>query len=88
MPPYLPGLLRDAVEAGCGLEYRRVAGLRDLLPLRPDVVVDAAGMAAGKLAGDDSMDPVRGQIVRVPNPGLVMSVRDESHRYRPGAGRG
>lgn len=79
MPAYLPDLLHEAVEAGCEVENRRVSGLRDLLDLRPDVVVNAAGLAAGKLAGDGSVSPVRGQIVRVPNPGLTMSVRDESH---------
>lgn len=79
MPTYLPDLLREAVDGGCEVGYRRVTGLSDLLPLRPDVVVNAAGLAAGTLAGDDSMYPVRGQIVRVPNPGLTMSVRDEAH---------
>lgn len=79
MPTYLPDLLREAVEAGCEVVYRRVPGIGDLLRLQPNVVVNAAGLAAGTLAGDDSMYPVRGQIVRVPNPGLKMSVRDESH---------
>jgi len=79
MPTYLPDLLREAVEAGCDLEYRRVTDLSALLALRPDVIVNAAGMAAGKLVGDDTMYPVRGQILRVPNVGLTMSVRDESH---------
>ena len=29
--------------------------------------------------GDDTVYPVRGQIVRVTNPGLTLSVRDEHH---------
>ncbi|MGN6243731.1 MAG: hypothetical protein ACTHQ3_08660, partial [Motilibacteraceae bacterium] len=36
-----------------------------------------SGLAARELAGDPSVVPVRGQIVRVANPGLTVSVRDE-----------
>ena len=43
------------------------------------MVVNAAGLAAGELAGDNTTFPVRGQIVRVVNPGLSLSVRDEHH---------
>jgi D-amino-acid oxidase len=42
-------------------------------------VVDCPGLGARELVGDLSVYPVRGQIVRVKNPGLVMSVRDEFH---------
>ena len=58
---------------------RRVATLDDVLDLGPDVVVNAAGMAAGAMVGDDTVFPVRGQIVRVRNPGVDLSVRDEEH---------
>ena len=43
----------------------------------------ADDLAARELAGDLSVTPVRGQIVRVGNPGLTLSVRDEHH---PGDG--
>jgi len=79
MPVYLPWL-SDEVRRGGGTRVeRRVTALDDVLDLGPDVVVNAAGLAAGALAGDSSMYPVRGQIVRTENPGLDLSVRDENH---------
>lgn len=79
MPRYLPHLHREVVRAGAQHVVRRLESLDEVLDLRPDVVVNAAGMAAGALVGDDTMFPVRGQIVRVENPGLELSVRDEEH---------
>lgn len=79
MPLYLPVLYRSVLDAGARHVVRRVRALEDVLDLAPDVVVNASGMAAGALVGDDSVYPVRGQIVRVANPGLRLSVRDEAH---------
>ena len=79
MPRYLPHLQREVLRAGAQHVVRRVANLNEVLDLGPDVVVNAAGMAAGALVGDKTMFPVRGQIVRVENPGLELSVRDEEH---------
>ena len=79
MPLYLPHL-RDAVLAsGVRHVVRRLVALDQVLDLSPEVVVNAAGMAAGALVGDETVFPVRGQIVRVTNPGLQLSVRDEEH---------
>jgi D-amino-acid oxidase len=44
-----------------------------------DLVVNCAGLGARELIGDHALYPVRGQIVRVTNPGLTLSVRDEQH---------
>jgi D-amino-acid oxidase len=79
MPLYLPHLLADVVRRGAEVVERRVRDLDALLDLRPDVVVNAAGIAAAELVGDSTVYPVRGQIVRVVNPGLTLSVRDEHH---------
>lgn len=79
MPLYLPHLLGDVLAHGAELVERRIRAMDDLLDLQPDVVVNAAGIAAGQLVGDASVFPVRGQIVRVVNPGLTLSVRDENH---------
>lgn len=78
MPTYLPHL-HEQVMGGGRHVVRRVAGLDEVLDLAPDLVVNAAGLAAGELVGDDTVFPVRGQIVRVSNPGLTLSVRDEEH---------
>jgi D-amino-acid oxidase len=79
MPLYLPHLHESVLAAGVRHVVRRVAGLDEVLDLSPEVVVNAAGMAAGALVGDTTVFPVRGQIVRVTNPGLHLSVRDEEH---------
>ncbi len=79
MPLYLPDLLRRVISRNVDLTSRRVSHLGDLVDLSPDVVVNAAGLAAGGLVGDGTTYPVRGQIVRVANPGLALSVRDEEH---------
>ncbi len=79
MPTYLPHLQEEVVRAGARPVIRRLAGLDEVLDLDPDIVVNAAGMAAGALVGDQTTYPVRGQIVRIANPGLELSVRDEEH---------
>ena len=42
-----------------------------------DAVVVAAGLGSGALLGDDSMFPIRGQIVRLANPGLTDWIVDD-----------
>jgi D-amino-acid oxidase len=79
MPTYLPYLHDQVMRAGGTQVNRRIAGLDEVLDLSPDVIVNAAGLAAGALVGDQTVFPVRGQIVRVANPGLDLSVRDEKH---------
>ena len=43
------------------------------------MVVNCAGLGARKLVGDPSMAPIRGQIVRVSNPGLERFSLDEGN---------
>jgi D-amino-acid oxidase len=43
------------------------------------VVVNCAGLGARELVGDSSMKPIRGQILRVRNPGLERFVLDEAN---------
>ncbi|MCF6386793.1 FAD-binding oxidoreductase [Mycobacterium sp. MBM] len=78
MPRYLPWL-QDRVRAlGGETDQRRLRSLDDVGD-EADVVINCAGLGAGALVDDPSVYPVRGQIVRVSNPGLTMSVRDEGH---------
>jgi D-amino-acid oxidase len=79
MPEYLPYLHEQVLAAGATQVVRRIRRLDDVIDLGPDVIVNAAGMGAGALVADDTVYPVRGQIVRVTNPGLTLSVRDENH---------
>jgi D-amino-acid oxidase len=55
---------------------RRIGGFAEALAEAP-VVVNATGLAARELCGDDAVFPVRGQVVLLANPGIDVSVRDE-----------
>jgi D-amino-acid oxidase len=65
LPRYLAHLTARLAVAGVGIELRQVETL-DVAP----VVVNCTGVAAGRLASDPSVQPVRGQHVVVRNPGL------------------
>lgn len=78
MPVYLPWLAAEAERRGIALERRHIASLAEA-GKGADLVVNCAGLGARTLVGDLSVTPVRGQIVRVANPGLALSVRDEEH---------
>ncbi|HYO57635.1 FAD-dependent oxidoreductase [Archangium sp.] len=78
MGPYLHWLLQRVTSAGGVLLRRRLHRLADVADVAP-VVVNATGLAAGTLADDADVYPVRGQIVLVSNPGLFTSVRDEEN---------
>jgi D-amino-acid oxidase len=75
MGTYLPWLRERLLDAGARVMRRRVDRLDEAL-LEAPVVVNATGLAAGALCGDPEVFPVRGQLVRVANPGLTVSVRD------------
>jgi D-amino-acid oxidase len=78
MGPYLDWLAARVEQ----IRPRRVRALADVAGDAP-VVVNATGLAAGALAADPAVHPVRGQVVLVANPGLDTSVRDEDHPDGP-----
>lgn len=78
MPRYLPWLEARVRTLGGQMTRRQLRSLEEVGD-DADVVINCAGLGAGELVGDPSMYPVRGQVVRVSNPGLTMSVRDEEH---------
>jgi D-amino-acid oxidase len=81
MRPYLRHLLDRFTGAGGVVRRRtleRLDAVRDAA-----VVVNATGLAAGRLVGDPAVHPIRGRIVLVTNPGLQTSVRDEDHPDGP-----
>jgi D-amino-acid oxidase len=78
MPRYLPWLVDRFESAGGQLRLGRVDSLDELAEEAP-LLVHCTGLGARTLVGDLSVVPVRGQIVRVANPGLRLSVRDEHH---------
>jgi D-amino-acid oxidase len=76
MPVYLPYLL-DRFETGGGKLILRTVGSRDELCNVARLVVNCTGLGARELFGDLKLYPVRGQMVRVVNPGLTRFVIDE-----------
>ena len=78
MDTYLPWLQDQLTGAGGRIVRRRVSGLDEPLAEAP-VVVNATGLAAGRLTGDKDLFPVRGHTVLVDNPGLDVSMRDEDN---------
>ncbi|QNN51979.1 FAD-dependent oxidoreductase [Nocardioides mesophilus] len=69
MPVYLPWL-RRRVESLGGTVTRMALSALPGGPDGPEVVVDASGLGARLLAGDPSVQPVRGQVVYVEQVGL------------------
>jgi len=76
MPTYLRWLFQRCERAGVrfrGATVRRVADLPQ------ETVVVAAGLRSGELTGDRALLPVRGQVVRLANPGLTRWVVDDDN---------
>lgn len=80
MPIYLDWLLRRFEMLGGRVEQRTLRALDEALAAS-DTVVNCAGLGARELAGDTTMVPIRGQIVRVAQVGLERFVLDD---YNPG----
>jgi D-amino-acid oxidase len=77
MGVYLGWLRARAAAAGVTFDEGR--RLRSLDELDAETVVVAAGLGARELLGDSALTPVRGQVVRVRNPGLTSWILDDEH---------
>lgn len=78
MPVYLGWLLQRLVAAGVAVERRRLETL-DEPAASADAVFNCPGVGARSLVGDPLVRAVRGQVVRVRNPGLTRVIVDEFH---------
>jgi D-amino-acid oxidase len=76
MPIYLAYLMDRFTAAGGSVEQRTLSSLEEV---DARVVVNCVGLGARDLVDDTSMEPIRGQIVRVRNPGLDRFVLDEEN---------
>ena len=76
MPVYLGYLMERFSAAGGTVEWRTVGGPGELAG-EARAVVNCAGLGAGDLVGDRSVSPIRGQVLRVHNPGLTRFYLDE-----------
>jgi D-amino-acid oxidase len=78
MPIYLSYLMDRFAASGGTVQQRTLSSL-DEVTSEASVVVNCVGLAARELVGDTSMQPIRGQIVRVRNPGLTRFTLDEEN---------
>jgi D-amino-acid oxidase len=75
---YLPWLAGRCAALGVRTERRAVTSV-DELAGTADLVVVAAGLRSGELLSDGTVFPIRGQVVRVANPGITGWLTDEDH---------
>ena len=78
MPAYLGYLFDRFAAAGGAVEERPVSSL-DEAASGHRAVVNCAGLGSRDLVGDGDMVPIRGQIVRVRNPGIERFLLDEEN---------
>ncbi|MBB6173394.1 D-amino-acid oxidase [Nocardiopsis mwathae] len=78
MPHYLAWLNRRCEELGVRFDRRTITSVGELEG-EADLAVVAAGMRSGDLLDDPTPYPVRGQVVRLPNPGLTEWITDEDN---------
>lgn len=73
---YLSWLEHRCADLGVSTTIARLASLADADPAA-DAVVLAVGLGARDLLDDDEVTPIRGQVVRLANPGLTDWLLDE-----------
>lgn len=78
MSVYLPYVAERFEAAGGAWEHRTLHTLDEATNAHA-LVVNCAGLGARELLPDPEMTPIRGQVVRVANPGLARFVLDEHH---------
>lgn len=76
MPIYLDYLRRRLEAGGARCEQRRVQSLAEVWAASR-VIINCTGLGARPLVPDEQLAPIRGQVVRVANPGLTRFLLDE-----------
>nr|XP_008519513.1 PREDICTED: LOW QUALITY PROTEIN: D-aspartate oxidase [Equus przewalskii] len=76
-PVYLPWLEKRVKRSGGLMVPQRIEDLWELHPSF-DIVVNCSGLGSRQLAGDSTIFPVRGQVLKVQAPWLKHFIRDES----------
>lgn len=77
---YLAWLRERVLGLGVRIETAAVTSVAALLREHtPDALVVAAGLRSGALLGDGTCFPIRGQVVRLANPGLTEWITDEDN---------
>ena len=78
-PIYLDWLLAEFDRLGGRIELRRI---ETLATVTGDALVNCTGLGARDLVGDDSMYPIRGQMVLVPGGDISNGISDELDQNR------
>jgi D-amino-acid oxidase len=79
VPFYMPYLQRRFSAAGGRTEIGRPIESLDSLLSQYKTIVNCTGLGARTLCNDRELIPIRGQLVRTSNPGVVRSIADEHH---------
>lgn len=85
MPVYLGWLVGRFTELGGTIEQRAVAALDEPLAAAA-IVVNCSGLGSRTLAGDATMYPIRGQIIRIERGTISAFLLDEEEDVSPSAG--
>lgn len=75
-PRYLEFLTETFSALGGGIEQRRIGSLDEVVE-NGSMAINCTGAAAGSLTDDLDIHPVRGQLVRIKNPGIDRVTIDE-----------
>lgn len=67
MKQYLPWLMKKFTSNGGTLIRKKITSLKEIA-VDFDIAVNSTGMFANKLLGDNSLQPIRGQVIRVSAP--------------------
>jgi D-amino-acid oxidase len=78
MPVYLSYLMDRFTTSGGNVQRRTLSSLGELAD-EARMIVNCVGLGARDLVDDASMQPIRGQIIRVSNPGLERFILDEEN---------
>jgi D-amino-acid oxidase len=78
MPVYLTYLMNRFAASGGTVDQRALFSLEEVAD-EAGAIVNCAGLGAHDLVGDTSMQPIRGQVLRVRNPGLTRFILDEDN---------
>ncbi len=73
---YLPYLEQRFTDGGGTIDVVP-GGIDDLRALEAPLIVNCTGLGARTLCDDDALYPIRGQVVRVTNPGLSRGLDDD-----------
>ncbi len=74
-PRYIEWLRQRYERAGGGIQQQEISSLDDL----DGLIMNCAGLGANQIASDPSVYPIRGQVIRIANPGLQFATLDDEN---------